>query len=242
MTTETDSQDCQSDRQTVNRQPFFLIPCLGFSILSICLSFSVWFLSVSCESENSLNTRWHSFLSRLQAHAAYPASSPHLPSLHLHQPAFHCFHTNFIETQPQAQVRSVPILPSSPPPLHLSRCCVWPTNGRLKFSMYTRNSQNIAARRPFWFYCVFPFFSPLLASRFFSAISFLPLFCCCCCRCCCGVCCRAPSLQRPHCKLSHPPPPSLLGWRTTRQRLCSVDVVVAVVCCRFSFVVVIFVL
>lgn len=25
-------------------------------------------------------------------------------------PAFHYFHTNFIETQPQAQVRSVPIL------------------------------------------------------------------------------------------------------------------------------------
>lgn len=54
----------------------------------------------------------------------------------------------------------------------------------------------------------------------------------------------APSLQRPHCKLSRPPP-NLLGWHTTRQRLCSVDVAVVVavvVCCRFSFVVVIFVL
>lgn len=104
------------------------------------------------------------------------------------------------------------VLSLFPPPSHHSRCCVWPTNARLQFSMNTRNSQNIAARRPFWFYSVFLFFRLFWLLIFFSAISFLPLFCCCCCRCCCGVCCRAPSLQRPHCKLSRPPP-NLLGWR-----------------------------
>lgn len=57
-----DDRDRQNDRETyrqTNSQPTALLtyPLSGFKYLSISLSFCVWFLSVSCESENSLNSR-----------------------------------------------------------------------------------------------------------------------------------------------------------------------------------------
>lgn len=154
-------------------------------------------------------------------------------------PAFHYFHTNFIETQPQAQVRSVPILTpaavSGPQMADYNFLCTPETLKILQPAGHFGFTVSFLFFRLFWLLVFFRQFHFCHCSAVIVVVVVAVVV---------VSAAAAPSLQRPHCKLSRPPP-NLLGWHTTRQRLCSVDVAVVVavvVCCRFSFVVVIFVL
>lgn len=215
MTTET-------DRQTVNRQPFFLIPCLGFSI-SLYLSLFLRLVAICVMRKRKFSEYEMAFIPFQTLGACSLPRSPSSPILPTPSLACLLFITFILISLKLSHKLKFVLSLFSPPLLCLAH--KWQTK---IFYVHPKLSKYCSPPAILVLLCL-SFFSPLLASRFFSAISFLPLFCCwCCCRCCCGVCCRSafastPTLQAiapssQPARLAHNPPTPLLCRRRRRRR------------------------
>lgn len=152
MTTEPERQsNRQIDRQTVSRQPCFLIPRLGFYV---AVSFLLSLVSICVMRKRKFSEYKITFITfQTLALLSYNLLSPGY--------AFHYIHSNFIY-QPKHELRFV-----------LSRSHHHPLGPQMADENFLCTPEtlkkiiNTATRRPFWFYCLFRFILPLLASRFF---------------------------------------------------------------------------
>lgn len=178
MTTETDSEDRQRDRQSADSLSFLspvwvsvtIYLSLFLRLVSICVmrkrkfsEYEIAFIPFQTVGECSLP--------RIPS-SPTPPSPPPLPAT----PSLACLagkmlFITFILISYKLSHKLKFVL-SLFPPRSTHAAVSGPQMADYKFSMYTRNSQNIAARRPFWFYSVFLFFASFGFSFFFRQFHF----------------------------------------------------------------------